>query len=170
MKRLYNNSKHLFNKVSKFQRIIDRFYPPFKRFLPIDSFRYIFCGGSNTVLDIFLYFVLYNFVIQKKVVHFLFISISPHILAFIIVFPITLVTGFLLSKYITFSESQLQGRIQFFRFGLTILSSLVLQYFLLKLLIDFFHVYPTPSKIITSAIVAISTFFSHRFFSFEVKS
>lgn len=172
-----NNQKIIFidkeaikTRASKIQTFIDGLYPPFKRLLPIDSFRYLFCGGSNTVLDIFLYFIFYNFIIQKRFLSLGFISVSPHIFALIVVFPITFATGFLVSKYITFTDSKLKGRIQLFRFGVTIFSSLVLQYLFLKLFVDLLHVYPTPAKIITSGIVAISTYFSHKLFSFQNKA
>jgi hypothetical protein len=47
--------------------IIDFFYPPFKRFLPIETFRYAATGGGNMVLDILLYFVFFHFVVGEKI-------------------------------------------------------------------------------------------------------
>ena len=167
---LFIDKKSLLNIASRIQFLLNSIYPPFKKILPIDSFRYLFCGGANTIFDISLYFVLYNFVIQKKVLSLFCVSISPHILAFIIVFPITFFTSFLLSKYITFTGSDLKGRSQLFRFGLTILASMLLQYVLLKLFVDQCHLFPTPSKILVSAIIAVSSYFSHMHFSFEKKS
>ena len=87
--------------------IIDLFYPLFSRFMPRETFVYLVCGGGNTLLDIFLYFVFYNFVLDKQMVDLWFITISPHIAAFIMSFCITFPLGFLLAKYITFTQSSL---------------------------------------------------------------
>ena len=71
----------------------DWFYKPFSRFIPQLTFRYGFTGGLNTALDIFLYFVFYHFVFHKQNLDLLIITLSPHIAAFVFVFPITFITG-----------------------------------------------------------------------------
>ena len=38
--------------------VVDWFYKPFRRFIPQTIFRYGFTGGMNTLLDIFLYYIL----------------------------------------------------------------------------------------------------------------
>jgi len=152
------------------ERIIEWIYPIFKNFIPKETFRYGFTGGANTVLDIFLYFITYNFVLRKQIVHLGFVAISPHIASFLIVFPITFTTGFLLSKFITFTESQLRGRIQLIRYGITVMVCIVLNYIFLKLFVDFFGLYPTVSKIITTVLVAIYSYFSQKYFTFKVTS
>jgi putative flippase GtrA len=166
------NMRYLFMKrvVIYTQQVIDYFYRPFNRILPADSFRYLVCGGFNTLLDVFLYFITYNFIIQKRFVNLHVIEISPHIAALMIVFPITFSTGFLLSKYITFTGSPLRGKVQIIRFGITIFSSLFIQYLLLKLFVDIFGIYPTPSKIMASIFAAIYSYFLHRSFSFHSAS
>jgi putative flippase GtrA len=152
------------------REFIDYVHKPFRKYISLEPFRYLICGGANTVLDILLYFVLYNFIIQKRYIYLGFLKVSPHIFTFLIVFPITFFTGFLLSKYITFSESELRGKKQLVRFGITIVTSLVLQYGLLKFFVDLCHLYPTPSKIITSGLVAVFSFFSHQYFSFVTRN
>jgi putative flippase GtrA len=149
------------------ERIIDWFYPLFKRFMPKDTFRYAFCGGSNTVLDIFLYFITYNFILQKHIINLGFVAVSPHIASFMMVFPITFTTGFLLAKYITFTGSRLRGRVQLFRYGVTVFVSILLNYIFLKLFVDFFGLYPTPSKFLTTILVTIYSYFSQKYFSFR---
>lgn len=151
------------------EQVIDWFYIPFKKIIPIQTFRYAACGGSNTALDIFLYFLCYNFVIHKHIIDIGFVSISPHIAAFLIVFPITFLTGFILSKYITFQESQLRGKVQLFRYGLSVVGSIFLNYVLLKLFVEFFHIYPTPSKMITAFIVILYSYLASKYFTFKHK-
>ena len=37
------------------EKVILWFYPPFKKFMPEQTFKYAATGGANTALDIFLY-------------------------------------------------------------------------------------------------------------------
>jgi putative flippase GtrA len=149
--------------------VADWFYKPFSGFIPQVTFRYGFTGGLNTMLDIFLYFVFYNFVFDKQNIDLFLITISPHIAAFVFVFPITFSTGFLLAKYVTFTQSTLRGRKQLFRYGLTVLGSILLNYLLLKLFVEVFYLWATFSKILTTVIVVIYSYFVQRYFSFNVK-
>ena len=158
------------NIVVLIQRFIDWLYIPFKKLIPEETFRYTVCGGSNTMLDIFLYFVCYHFILNNNVLQIGSIAISPHIAAFIIVFPITFSTGFLLSRYITFTESKRRKRIQLFRYGLTVLICIFLNYILLKLFVEYYKIYPTPSKILTSVIVIIYSYISNKYYTFTTET
>ena len=91
---------------------IDFFYPPFRKLMPLQTFRYAACGGANTLLDIFIYFISYNFILHKQVLDLGFFAIKPHIAAFLISFSVSFPTGFLLSRNIVFTESTLHGRVQ----------------------------------------------------------
>src|SRR6267154_1237679 len=44
---------------------IDFFYPPFRKIMPVQTFRYAACGGANTFLDIFIYFISYNYILNN---------------------------------------------------------------------------------------------------------
>ena len=167
--------KNLVFKIGAFikyliERVIDWLYPLAKSFIPRETFRYAFCGGANTALDLVLYFVTYNFILRKQIVNLIVIAVSAHIASFLIVFPITFTTGFLLSKYITFTESQLKGRIQLFRYGVTVFVCILLNYIFLKIFVDFFGFYPTPSKFITTILVTIYSYFSQKYFTFRVQT
>jgi putative flippase GtrA len=150
--------------------ITDWIYPPFKRFIPKETFLYLVCGGGNTVFDIFLYFVFYNFVLCKQLVHLGIVTISPHIAAFIMSFCITFPLGFLLNKYITFTQSDLKGRVQLFRYGVTVLMCIILNYVFLKLFVELLGWYPTPSKIITTVIVAVYSYLSQKHYTFKISN
>ena len=100
-------------------RVIDFFYLPFRRIMPLQTFRYAACGGGNTLLDIFLYFLAYNFVLEKQVVYTPIGAISPYIAAFLMSFVISFPIGYLLNRYIVFPGSSLKGRVQLFRYFLS---------------------------------------------------
>ena len=148
-------------------RIIDWFYFPFMRVVPIEIFRYAVTGGANTFFDIFLYFIFYRYVLQMQIVHFGFLAISPHIAAFLMVFPITFTSGFLLAKYVTFTASELRGRIQLFRYGVAVAGSIMLNYVFLKFFVEFVGLYAIMSKAITTVIVVVYSYILQRFFSFR---
>jgi putative flippase GtrA len=148
--------------------IIDSFYFLFKRFLPLKTYRYAVCGGSNLVFDMFLYFLCYNFVLQKQNVDLYFVVLSPHIASLFFVFPITFLTGFALNKYITFQDSNIPSRIQLFRYLLVGLSGFVLSYCCMKILVDLLGIYPTPSRFITIVVAVIYSYILQNKFSFKV--
>lgn len=147
--------------------ILDWFYPLFSRFMPRETFVYLACGGGNTLFDIFLYFIFYNFVLDKQLLYLGVVTISPHIAAFIMSFCITFPLGFLLAKYITFTQSDLRGHVQLFRYGVTVAMCILLNYVFLKLFVDGFGWYPTPSKIITTLIVAVYSYLSQKHYTFR---
>lgn len=148
---------------------IDFFYPPFNRLMDKRTFHYAACGGGNTLLSIFLYFVTYNFILKKQVLHLGTVAFKPHIAAFLISFIITFPIGFALSKYIVWRESTLKGRIQLFRYFLLVMVCVVLNYIFLKIFVEYFHIYPTISQILTTLIVVVFSYVSQKHFSFRTK-
>jgi putative flippase GtrA len=154
--------------IDLIEHIILWFYPPFKRFMPEQTFKYAATGGANTALDIFLYFIFYNFVLEKQIVELGFYAISPHIAAFLMSFTITFPIGFILAKYISFPGSYLKKRIQLFRYFMTVLGSIILNYIFLKLFVEQLGIYPTPSKILTTLIVVIFSYTAQKYFTFKV--
>jgi putative flippase GtrA len=156
--------------TQRIEQFIDFFYPPFSRFMNRMTFRYAVCGGANTLFDIFLFFISYNFVFDKQIVRLPFISISPYIAAFMLSFCITFPIGFLLNRYVVFQGSVIAGRIQFFRYGVTVVVSLLLNYLFLKLFVEWLGLFPTVAKILTTFIVVGFSYLSQSYFTFKVKS
>ncbi|ULQ53942.1 GtrA family protein [Flavihumibacter fluvii] len=159
--------------VNAITTIIDFFYPPFKRFLPIQTFRYIACGGGNTFLDIFIYYISYNFILHKQVVHlgiFLFgkeLAVQPHIMAFIMAFIISFPTGFFLMRTVVFHDSNIRGRVQLFRYILLVSACILLNYIFIKLFVEKFGIYPTIAKMLTTLIVVSFSYLAQRKFTFK---
>ena len=149
--------------------LLDFFYIPFEKMIDRQTFRYIACGGGNTLMDILIYFVTYNFILQKQIVHTPLISISPYIAAFIISFLITFPIGFLLMRNIVFPGSSLRGRVQLFRYFMLVIVCVLLNYIFIKLFVEGFHIYPTIAKIWTTAIVISFSYLTQRNFTFKVE-
>lgn len=149
--------------------VIDTFYFPFRSWLPLKTYRYAVCGGSNLILDIVLYFIFYNFIFVKTNVDLLLVVLSPHIASLFFVFPITFLTGFALQKYITFEESNLPGRIQLFRYFVVAMGAIVISYALMKFFVDGLHFYPTPSRLLTILVTVVYSYIMQNKFSFQVR-
>lgn len=155
----------MMNKVTSF---IDFFYPPFRKIINLQTFRYIVCGGTNTFLDILIYFISYNFILDKQVV-FLgpVIAIKPHIMAFLISFLVSFPTGFYLNRHVVFTGSTLRGRVQLFRYFLLVIICIILNYVFIKLFVEQFGIYPTVAKILTTVIVVSFSYVTQRYFTFK---
>lgn len=148
---------------------IDQFYFIFKRVMPVKTYRYAVCGGSNLVLDTVLYFVVYHFVLDKQDLNLYFFVMSPHIASLFFVFPITFLTGFLLNKYITFQDSDLPWKVQMIRYLMVGLGALLVSYLCMKLFVDVLGFYPTPSRFLTIVISVTYSYLMQSKYSFKVK-
>lgn len=147
--------------------MIDFFYPPFKKWIPLQTFRYVICGGSNTMLDIITFFISYNFILQKRVVHLGIIAISPHIMSFIIAFFVSFPVGFFLMRNVVFNDSNLQGRVQLFRYFLLVAVCIIMNYVFIKLFVEQFKIYPTIAKILTTILVVTFSYATQKKFAFK---
>ncbi|MBP1677996.1 MAG: hypothetical protein H6Q20_2555 [Bacteroidetes bacterium] len=148
-------------------RMVDFFYPPFRRYMPLQFFRYGVTGVANMAFDWVLYFLTFHFLLQKEMLHLGFVTISSHIAAMFIVFPVTFMSGFLLQKYVTFTSSELRGKVQIVRYLSVVVANLLLNYAGLKLLVDFLHIFPTPSKMIVTVVTTLFSYFSQKSFTFK---
>lgn len=137
--------------------------------MPLQTFRYAACGGFNTMLDIFMFFISYNFIFHKKVVHFGSIAISPHIASFLTAFWVTFPVGFYLSRYVVFTESNMRGRVQLFRYFILVLGCIALNYMFLKIFVEQLHIYPTVSKILTTVIVVTFSYLTQKHYTFKTR-
>ena len=147
--------------------MIDWFYPLFKKMMPLKTFRYAACGGANTILDISLFFLAYNYILDKQLIDLGFISISPHIASFIISFCITFPIGFYLSRYVVFQETTVTKRKQLMKYFIVVLGCVLLNYAFLKLFVDYFGWFPTMAKIVTTFFVVIFSYTSQKNFTFK---
>jgi putative flippase GtrA len=137
--------------------------------MPLQTFRYAACGGFNTLLDIAIFFISYNYIFHKEVVYIGGVAISPHIAAFLAAFCVTFPVGFYFSRYVVFTGSQLRGRTQLLRYFMLVLGCIGLNYMFLKIFVEQLHIYPTISKIITTFFVVAFSYFTQKHFTFKTK-
>ena len=149
-------------------RVIDAVYiKPINRIITRELFRYGVCGATNMMLDALWYFLIYHFVVAKQFIDLGFVVISPHIASLIIVFPITFFTGFWLNRNVAFVATKYKTRRQLVRYGLSVVGAIILNYVSMKLLVEHFNIWPTPSKLITTIISVTYSFLAAKYYTFR---
>ncbi|MDB5203838.1 MAG: phenylalanine 4-monooxygenase [Ferruginibacter sp.] len=149
--------------------LLDFFYPPFRKFMPLQTFRYAACGGGNALFGLFTYFIGYQYIFAQRVFDFGFFAFKPHIAALFLSSTLTFIIGFLLNKYVVFTSSYLRGHIQLFRYFLSFAFNLCINYLMLKLLVDMLHWNPLISQVLTTILVIAISYLTQRHFTFRVK-
>ncbi|MEE1148671.1 MAG: GtrA family protein [Alistipes sp.] len=149
-------------------RGIDLLYiPQIRKIVSRDIFGYGICGGANMVLDTLWYFVLYHYVVCEQFVDLGIVVMSPHIATLCLVFPITFFTGFWLNRHVAFRVTHLRSRRQLVRYALSVVGSIVINYVCMKLFVESFHLWPTPSKMLTTVISVVYSYLAARYFTFR---
>ena len=149
--------------------VIDWFYPLFSRWMPRETFRYAACGGSNTVLGLLIYSYTYNIVLKGSDLSLGFYAFKPHVASLFCSTVINLPIGFLLNKYVVFSESTVRGRIQLFRYLMLFVFCLFLNYILLKFFVEILFWDAIRSQVSTTAIIILVSYLSQKHFTFKVE-
>lgn len=150
--------------------VLNFFHKRFFQFIPLQTFMYGCCGGAVAGFNIFVYFIAYNFVLKKELVQITDqLAISAHIGAFIIAFLITFPIGFYLNMFVVFPEANRRRRIHLLRYFIVVLMCIFLNYIFIKLFVEYFGLYPTPSALLTTIIVTLVSYVLQRFFSFKKK-
>jgi putative flippase GtrA len=148
-------------------KFIDLFYPPFKKLMPLQTFRYAACGGSNTVLGLLLYFLFFNFVFKAQNVSLAIVVLKAHNAALFIAGCVTFCVGFLLNKFIVFTSSNLRGKIQLFRYFISFASNIVINYFLLRLFIEHLKLDEFIAQVMSTIIIVAISYLTQKYFSFK---
>ena len=150
-------------------RIIDFFHPPFSRWLSLNTFRYLASGGFTVATSIIAYFVIYNYLLHQQDVHLGSYLITAPIAALGLEALFTFFVGFMLNKYLVFTQSNLKGRVQLFRYATIFATNILLNYALMKILVEGFQFYPSLAKAMITVVLAVFSYFSQKYFTFKVK-
>lgn len=140
-----------------------------RRFLDHKVIRYFFAAGIATVVDISVYYTTYHHILRKTDIPFIGpLVITAPIASLIASYSCGLMTNFSISKYMVFTESNIRGRKQLFRYLQVAAVILVLNYFFMKFLIHILEWYPTVSRIISALSIGVLSFLFHKYYSFKV--
>jgi putative flippase GtrA len=111
----------------------------------------------------------FHYILHKEVLDLGFMVLKPYNAALIMAFFITFPTGFLMSKYIVWTESNLSGKVQLFRYFLLVMTNFFLNYVMMMFFVEFLHFFPTLAKFLTIIIVVFYSYTSQKYFTFREK-
>lgn len=148
-------------------RIVDFFYPLAKRFIDLQTFRYAVCGGSNAALNLLIFYLSYNFIFKTEIVYFLDFAITRYISAYLIALSFSFPIGFCLNKFIVFQKSNLKSRVQLIRYAFITVSSILIDYSLLHILVGYFGFWATPSQAFIIVLLSLYSYFAQTYFTFK---
>lgn len=148
---------------------MDFFYPLVKRFFDKTTYYYAVCGVGNLVLSWILFYVFFHFVFEKQSIYIdeIDFTFSAYTLTAFTCFLITFTIGFLLMKYIVFTESGLKGHVQLFRYAVSSITSGIVGWGLLKIFIELFYLFPSVANVLASCLVVIMSYLIQRKFTFR---
>ena len=151
--------------------LIDKLYiKPLEPIVSRDIFGYGLCGAINMSLDTLWYFIIYHFVVAENFINLGVVVMSPHIATLFIVFPITFFTGFWLNRHVAFRVTEYKTRGQLIRYAISVVGSIVINYICMKLFVEIFDFWPTPSKMLTTVISVVYSYLVARYFTFVKES
>lgn len=164
----------MMNYLSRVQRVktfilafIDFFYPPFRKIVGPQTFRYAVCGGSNALLNLFLFSLSYNLIFTSTIIYPFGIAITRYIASYLVALSISFPIGFLLNKYVVFQQSNLQGKVQLMRYGALTITNMILDYSLLHLLIGYFGFWATGSQACIIILLSLISYLFQTYYSFK---
>ena len=154
------------NLIRKF---LDLFYPMVAKIFDKTTYYYAACGTGNLVLSWILFFLFYQFVFEKKLWHISFINFTftPYTLSAFSCFIISFTLGFLMMKYVVFTQSELKGRIQLFRYGISAIITSSANWVLLKTFVEIFYFFPSLANVLSTCIVVVISYLIQRNFTFK---
>ncbi len=131
--------------------------------------KYLAAAGTATVVDVAVYQALVASILADGLLVALCLS-----------YTIGLLTNFIISKYLVFSESETGTRRQFMRFTVVAGTVFIANYYLMKLLYLLLPHVPAGAVVevfgkhttvrgFSAAVVAVLSFFSHKFYSFSIR-
>lgn len=155
--------------VNIIRSFLDLFYPLVSRIFDKTTYYYAVAGSTNLVLGWLLFWVLDHWVINSKTVELPLFEHPVHSYTVIaaICGVFSFLFGFIMMRYVVFTESQLKGRVQFFRYGLSALISASLNWILIKLMVDTFAWNASLCNVFASVVVVTISYFLQRKFSFR---
>jgi putative flippase GtrA len=159
--------------VQLIHSILDFFYPLVRRIFDKTTYYYAACGSGNLVLSWILFFFFFNVIFKKKdfvtnlPLGFGEKTISALTMSSIVCACISFLVGFLLMRYVVFTASQLRGRSQFIRYGISAIITSTTNWGLLKILVLGMGIFPSIANVLASCVVVTISYLLQRKFSFK---
>ena len=162
--------KHIHSARDLVLPLIDFFYPPFRKLMGLQTFRYAASGAINTFLGLTVYYLSFKFLLRAENLELGFYAFKPHIAALFFSFCFSFPLGFFLMKYVVFSNSNMKGKVQLVRYFMLYVFNLVLNYILLKVFVESLQIYAIFAQIMTTVIIVLFSYVAQRNFTFRIRN
>ncbi len=153
------------------RRFLDLFHLLFARFFDKQTYYYAACGGANLVSSWLFFFLFYQYLFEKRIfnmeINGEIYVVSAYTLSSMLCFVIAFLLGFLMNKFVVFTDSQLIGRVQLFRYAVSSWLSWLCSYLILKTLIEGLQFYPSIANVVASVITVFISYLLQRKYSFK---
>jgi len=149
--------------------LIDFFYPVFKKVMPLQTFRYAACGGTNMILSTLIFIYCHKFVFKEEQFNLGFYAFKSYNVALFVSSCCSFIMGFIFNRYLVFTTSYLRGHIQLFRYFLSFCFNLFINYVILKVLVEHLNLDAVLAQLISTCIVVVISYLTQSYFTFKVK-
>ena len=136
--------------------------------MPEQTFRYAVCGGANTLMGLVIYYLGFHYIFEKENFNTGIVVFKAHNASLFLAGCCSFTVGFALNKYLVFFDSYLRGRVQLFRYFLSFIVNLFINYFILNIFVIYLHMDPVLSQVIATVIVVIMSYLTQKHFTFRV--
>ncbi len=136
--------------------------------MPEQTFRYAVCGGANTLMGLVIYYIGFHYIFEKENFDAGIVVFKPHNASLFLAGCISFTVGFILNKYLVFFDSYLRGRVQLFRYFLSFIVNLFINYFILNIFVIYLHMDAIISQVIATVIIIIISYLTQKHFTFRI--
>ena len=130
--------------------------------------RFIFSAGVGFLVDISAFYLFYHNLLVQKTYSIFSFTVRNSTLSLALSFFMGVVVNFLITKFFVFSESKSSPGKQFFRFVSVAIIGFFANLAVLKLFIQYLHMYPPVARITAALSLFFASYFVHKFFSFSL--
>lgn len=162
--------KHIHSARDFVLPLIDFFYPPFKKLIGLQTFRYTASGMANTAIGYLVFYIAFKFIFKASPVDLGIYVFEAHSAALLVSFCFCFPFGFFLMKYVVFTDSKMKGKVQLVRYFMLYVFNLGLNYILLRLFVENLKIYPTIAQVITTIIIVLFSYVAQRNFTFRIRN
>ena len=139
-----------------------------KKFVNNQVVRFIFSAGSGFLVDIGVFYLLYDNLFLKKSYRVFSFSVTNYMLSLAISFALGVIVNFLITRYLVFSESKTPPSQQFLRFAGVAVIGFFANLGVITILIKVFSMYPPVARIVAALSLFFASYFVHKLFSFSL--
>jgi len=131
-------------------------------------FRFVLSAGAGFMVDVSAFYLFYHNLLARHTYLIGSYTFRNSTLSLAISFLLGVIVNFAITRALVFTESRSSAYKQFFRFVVVACVGFFANLALIKILIQFFGVYPPVARIGAALSLFFASFFIHKVFSFSL--